>query len=211
MRNTISKWVAAIAVVTASAAPAMACGGGGGLFGGGCSPCGQAYVSPCAQSYSYGGVAAYERLADPTPVTSQYYYANQGPTFSGPGQFAPYPTYQETAISVPRGYGRPNYGYYDGGPYGNATNHYSYAQPAYRAPVVYSYQPRPYYRARPSYRYGYSMQPRVRYGYSHRSYAPRYGYHHRRFAGPRVTYAPRYAAPHHAYPHYNQRPLRRMY
>jgi hypothetical protein len=45
MRQTISGLVAAIAVVTASAVPAMACGGG--LFGS-CSPCGQAYVSPCA-------------------------------------------------------------------------------------------------------------------------------------------------------------------
>jgi hypothetical protein len=212
MRNTILKWVAAIAV-TVSAAPAMACGGG--LFGAssGCSPCGQAYVSPCGgQGYGYGtgygyaGVAAYERLADPTPP-AQYYYASQGPTFSGPGQFAPYPTYQETAISGPRGYGRPNYGYYDGGPYGNATNHYSYAQPAYRAPAVYSYQP----RVRPSYRYGYSMRPRVGYGYSHRSYAPRYGYQQRRFAGPGVSYAPRYAARHYGYRQSYQRPMRRAY
>ena len=29
----------------------------------------------------------------------QYYYANQGPTYSGPGDFAPYPTYQESAVS----------------------------------------------------------------------------------------------------------------
>ena len=43
MRQTISGLVAAIAVMAASAAPAMACGG---LFDGGCSPCG--YVSPCA-------------------------------------------------------------------------------------------------------------------------------------------------------------------
>jgi len=188
MRNTIAKLIAAIAVVTASAAPAMACGGG--LFDGGCSPCGQAYASPCEQSYQpgygYAGVAAYERLPDPTP--SRYYYANQGPSFSGPGQFAPYPTYQETAISGPRGYYRPNYGYYDGGPYGNATNHYSYAQPAYRSPVVYSFQQRQSYRVRPSYRYGYRMHPRARYGYSHRGYAPRY-----------------------AYPHHHQRALRRMY
>ena len=25
----------------------------------------------------------------------QYYYVNQGPTYTGPGNFAPYPTYQE--------------------------------------------------------------------------------------------------------------------
>ena len=47
MRQTISGLVAAIAVMTAGAAPAMACGG---LFQGSCSPCGQ-YVSPCAQTY----------------------------------------------------------------------------------------------------------------------------------------------------------------
>ena len=39
MRQTISGLVAAIAVMTASAAPAMACGGG--LFSGSCSPCGR--------------------------------------------------------------------------------------------------------------------------------------------------------------------------
>ena len=185
MRNVIAKLVAAAAVVAASAAPAMACGGG--FFGsGGCSPCGTAYVSPCGSGYGYAGVAAYERLPDP----SRYYYASQGPSFSGPGNYAPVPTYQETALSGPRGYYRPNYGYYDGGPYGNATNHYSWAEPAYRAPVVYSYAP----RVRPSYRYGYRMQPR-------------YGYHHHR----RYYAGQRYAAPRHGYSHYYQRPLRRMY
>lgn len=199
MRTMISKLVAAVALVTAaSAAPAMACGGG--LFNSG-------YSSPCGQSagygagYGYAGTASYERLPDP----SRYYYVNRGPTFSGPGNFAPYPTYQETAISGPRGYDRPNYGYYDGGPYGGATNHYSYAQPGYRAPAVYSYQP----RVRPSYRYGYSMQPRVRYGHSQRSYASRYGYHQsHRFAGPRVLYAPRYAGRHYGR---HQQSLRRAY
>jgi hypothetical protein len=38
---------------------------------------------------------AYERLPDPV---HQYYYVNQGPTYSGPGNFAPYPTYQESAL-----------------------------------------------------------------------------------------------------------------
>jgi hypothetical protein len=202
MRNVISKWVAAFAVVTATAgaAPAMACGGG--LFtSGGCSPCGQAYVSPCGQSYGagygYAGVAAYERLPDPTPVTRQYYYVNQGPSFSGPGMLAPVPTYQETAIGW-RGYGQ-GYGHgyrrgYYGGPYANPVN-YSYA-PAYRSPAVYSYPPRSQYRARPSYRYGYSVQPRIRYGYSQRGYASRTGYHHaHRYGAPKVMYAPRAAGP----------------
>ena len=193
MRNVISKLVAAVALVAASAAPAMACGGG--LFGGGCSPCSQAYVSPCGASaaydggygygYGYGRVGVAERLPDP----SRYYYANQGPSFSGPGNYAPVPTYQETALGGPQRYYRPNYGY-------------SYDRPAYRAPIAYSYQP----RVRPSYRYGYRMQPR--YGYAPRGYAPRYGYHHHRrhFAGPRMMYAPRYAAPRH-----HHRPMHRMY
>jgi len=210
MRNVISKWVAAFAVVTATAgaAPAMACGGG--LFAStGCSPCGQAYVSPCG----YG--TGYERLPDPTPVTRQYYYANQGPTFSGPGMFAPVPTYQETAIGW-RGYGN-GYGYgygggygygyrrgYDGGPYANPVN-YSYG-PAYRGPAITSYPSRSHYRARPSYRYGYSMQPRTRYGYAQRSYVSRTGYHQaHRYGAPKVTYAPRAAAPR---GYYQQRPQR---
>jgi len=99
MRQTISGLVAAIAVVAASAAPAMACGGG--LFGSPCSPCGQAYVSPCAQGYW-----AHERLPDPEQQyhhlshrVQQYYYVNQGPTYTGPGNFAPYPSYQEGAVS----------------------------------------------------------------------------------------------------------------
>ena len=100
MRQTISGLVAAIAVVTASAAPAMACG----LFGGSCSPCDRAYVSPCVRTYvptySYSGCNsgcwAFDRLSDPV---QQYYYVNQGPTYTGPGAFAPYPTYQEGAVS----------------------------------------------------------------------------------------------------------------
>lgn len=115
MRQMISGLVAAVAVVAASAAPAMACGG---LFtSGGCSPC--AAYSPCAQGYYPGyygggyGVAAYERLPSPT----QYYYVNQGPTFSGPGNFAPVPTYHEAAVSGWNAYSRPYYHPYDGGRY----------------------------------------------------------------------------------------------
>lgn len=116
MRQTISGLAAAIAVMTAGAAPAMACGGG--LFQGSCSPCGTEYVSPCAQIYLPG----YERLPDPmqqyyaAPVRHQYYYVNQGPTFTGPGAFAPYPTYEEGAVSgweYRHGYAS-RYGYYYG-------------------------------------------------------------------------------------------------
>ena len=48
--------------------------------------------TPC---YAGCGGWVYERLAEPT---TQYYYVNQGPTYSGPGMFAPYPTYQESAV-----------------------------------------------------------------------------------------------------------------
>ena len=53
----------------------------------GCNPCG-------------GWVR--ERLPDPE---QQYYYVNQGPTYTGPGNWAPRPVYREGSIS---GYG---YGY----------------------------------------------------------------------------------------------------
>jgi hypothetical protein len=170
MRQTISGLIAAVAVVTASAVPAMACGGG--LFGSSCSPCGAAYVSPCAQTYvpsqSYAGCDsgcggwAHERLPDPeqqyytSSVPQQYYYVNQGPTYTGPGNFAPYPTYQEGAVS---------------------------GWDAYRA--------RPHFRSwRPhGYRYGYA--PRYNYGprYSQQYYAPR---HSTRYYGPRERVLRRY-------------------
>ncbi len=123
MRQMISGLVAAIAVMTVGAMPAMACGGG--LFGS-CSPCG-AYVSPCAQPVyvappvpvytgcnTCGGGWAVERLPDPvqeyTPV-HQYYYADQGPTYSGPGNYAPYPTYREGGYGYGYGYHHRPYGY----------------------------------------------------------------------------------------------------
>ena len=162
MRQTISGLVAAFAVMTAGAAPAMACGGG--LFSS-CSPCGQAYVEPCAQPQVYQppvyvpppapvysgctpcGGWSYERLPDPVtqyqyypaPVQHQYYYVNQGPTYTGPGDFAPYPTYREGA------YGPRVYGYR--------------AHPRFRA------WHRDYrYSVRPTYRYGYARHHGMRYG-----------------------------------------------
>ena len=88
MRQMISGVVAALAVILASAAPASACGGG-------CSPCG--YVSPCG--------AIYERLPDPEVqyhsgiAPPQYYYVEQGPTYTGPGSFAPHRVYREEGIT----------------------------------------------------------------------------------------------------------------
>src|SRR6185312_3158568 len=106
MRQTTKGLLAVFAVMSAGAAtPAMACGYGG---------CCGAVVSPCAPTYaptySYiyssgcghcGNSWAYDRLAEPT---RQYYYVNQGPTYSGPGAFAPEPVYQEDAV--------PAYGYH---------------------------------------------------------------------------------------------------
>ncbi len=53
-----------------------------------------------------GGWSYHERLPDPVqqygaaPMASpQYYYVDQGPTYTGPGDFAPYPAYQEGGVS----------------------------------------------------------------------------------------------------------------
>ena len=120
MRQTISGLVAAIAVVTASAAPAMACGG---VFGGSCY----------APAYTYAGCnvgcSVRERLPDPVlqygavPYAApQYYYVNQGPTYSGPGNFAPYPYYREGAVSGWDAYRRPTRHY------GHAPRHYGHRE-----------------------------------------------------------------------------------
>src|SRR6201985_177777 len=144
MRQVIKGLLAALAVTTAGVAPAAACG-----WGGGC--CNTGYVSPCAQtyvptySYSYnpcgtcGTSWGYERLAEPE---TQYYYVNQGPTYSGPGAFAPQGTYQEQALPT-YGYGH-HYGYrHHGYGYGYGYRHhgYGYHRP-YRSWHQYGYAPR---------------------------------------------------------------------
>jgi hypothetical protein len=140
MRQMIKGLLAALAVTTAGVAPAAACGYGGG-WGSGC--CNTGYVSPCATyvptySYSYnpcgtcGTSWGYERLAEPE---TQYYYVNQGPTYSGPGAFAPYGEYQEEALPT-WGYGY-RYGYRHHG-YG-----YGWHRP-YRSWHHYGYAPRHY-------------------------------------------------------------------
>src|SRR5262245_5507518 len=149
MRQMISGLIAAAAVMTAGAAPAAACGWGG------CSPCGWAstcaptvylptttYVATSAYTgcgtcggWGYGGWG-FERLAEPA---TQYYYVNQGPTYSGPGAFAPYPTYRENAI--------PYYG----------SRYYSGA--GYQGPAVYRWHRHYHYRpVRHTYRYGYPLR-----------------------------------------------------
>lgn len=106
MRQTISGLIAAIAVLAASAAPAKACG----WF----APCGGYVAATIYSGCSWGcGGWAYERLPDPI---QQYYYAEQGPIYTGPGNFAPYRVYREGSVSGWGGYGRsyypsPRYGY----------------------------------------------------------------------------------------------------
>lgn len=153
MRQLFTGLVAAAAVMVA--APAFACG---------YNPCGvSAYVAPapvvnfgcnpCGGGVSYG--YGYERLAAPE---QQYYYVNQGPTYTGPGNFAPERVYEEGSVSgYGYGYHRPYYGY---------RHHYGYRP-------HYGYQPHYGYR-----HYG-TYAPRVGYGYAaHRAYSP-YGYGHR--------------------------------
>ena len=140
MRQMIKGLLAALAVTTAGVAPAAACG-----WGTGC--CNTGYVSPCAQtyvptySYSYnpcgtcGTSWAYERLAEPT---TQYYYVNQGPTYSGPGAYAPEATYEEEALPTwERPYRHYGYGYRH---YGYGYRHYGYGYGGHN----YGYAPRRY-------------------------------------------------------------------
>jgi len=135
MRRMISGLVAAVAVM--ATAPAMACGYS--------SPCAQppVYVAPVATggySSCYTGCGwAHDRLADPArqyhraEPLHQYYYVNQGPTLTGPGAFAPLPTYE----------GRPVYGYTDG-PYVLGAGHY-YDGASLEGPQVYTYRPDRHY------------------------------------------------------------------
>ena len=146
MRHLISGLVAAVAVM--AAAPAMACG---------YSSCGyaapQVYVAPPVVAYTQsgcnpcGGVAyGYEReqLADPV---EQYYYVNQGPTYSGPGAWAPAPVYREGTVSGYAPYYGNGYGYGSGYRYGYGA----------RRGISYGYGARVGYGARYAYgaRVGY--------------------------------------------------------
>lgn len=162
MRQMISGLVAAAAVMFVGAAPAMACGFNpcqpiAPVFSGCNTGCG-------GYGYGAGYGYGYERLAEPT---TQYYYVNQGPTYTGPGAFAPYPTYQEDAVVAPANYGY-GHGYSQGYGYSHGYRA-AYRRPYYR-PYSYGYGPRYGYLPRTHYGYG------PRYGYAHR-YAPYYGGH----------------------------------
>ncbi|GIQ78736.1 hypothetical protein ACE103_25565 [Bradyrhizobium sp. ma5] len=146
MRQMIKGLIAAVAVMVT--APAMACG---------FNPCG--YSAPVVNygcggcggyGYGYGGYGAVERLPDPDAAypgaAQQYYYVNQGPAYTGPGNWAPRPYYRE-------GYGRPYYGYrhygyrhhyrpyrpHYGYRYGYAPHRYGYAPHRYGHPVLRRY------------------------------------------------------------------------
>ncbi|WP_225673543.1 hypothetical protein [Bradyrhizobium hereditatis] len=104
MRQILKGLVAAVAVM--AAAPAMACG---------YAPCAAPVYAAPVVAYGYAGWGCNpcgwvrERLPDPE---QQYYWVNQGPTYTGPGNFAPYPVYREGTISgYGYGYNRPYYGY----------------------------------------------------------------------------------------------------
>jgi hypothetical protein len=137
MRQMISGLVAAFAVFVAGAAPAKACDGG-------CSPC--AYVNPCG--------AAYERLPDPEVqyhsaprALPQYYYVNQGPTYTGPGDFAPRRVYREGGV-------------YGWGVHHHWRHHYGYEGRWYPHRHFYHW----HHYATP-YRYGYHYRPHVLHSY----------------------------------------------
>jgi hypothetical protein len=91
----------------------------------------------------------------------QYYYADQGPTYSGPGNFAPYRTYREG------GYGGYHHRLYH---YGYGTHHYRpWAHTGYGYGTRYGYAPRHgyaphFYAPRHTMRYGAPMGM-PRYGY----------------------------------------------
>jgi len=141
MRHLISGLVAAVGVM--ATAPAMACGYTG------CAPV--AYAAPVVAYTSYGcnpcgGVGyGYQTLADPI---EQYYYVNQGPTYSGPGAWAPAPVYREGTVS--------GYAPYYGGGYGYGTGYrYGYGV---RRGIGYGYGARVGYGARFGYRGGYGVR-----------------------------------------------------
>ena len=151
MRQTISRMIAAIAVVAPGTVPASACG-----FDFGCGPVVAPVYSGCNPC---GGWAVHERLPDPEvqygytsggPV-HQYYYAEQGPTYTGPGDFAPRRVYEEDSVGVWGGY------------YGHRRHYYGYHphMHMYGYHHGYALPPRVYYGAHHNMRYGFHGRPQV--------------------------------------------------
>ncbi|MEH2513011.1 hypothetical protein V1291_004365 [Nitrobacteraceae bacterium AZCC 1564] len=152
MRQKIAGLVAGV-VLAAGAAPVQACTAldpcgsyGYYAYGAGCGNgwgCGTGYDYGAGYDYDGYGYTVRERLPDPTAGFSyqspQYYYVNQGPTYTGPGNYAPFPTYQERAVSGWPAYDRPYYYGYNGGPYANASHHYYNGAPGVSGPLVRTY------------------------------------------------------------------------
>jgi hypothetical protein len=129
--------LATVLAATLSAAPAMACydGGCGAYTLDGIDYNSRVYLGGCG----YGcGITYRERLPD-LDGGPQYYFVNQGPTYTGPGNVAPAPSYQERSVSGWAAYSRPYYYGYNGGPYANATNHY-YDGAHLQGPAITSYR-----------------------------------------------------------------------
>jgi hypothetical protein len=164
MRFKILGLATALAM-TVGAAPAMACyyGGCGGYTLDGIDYNSRVYLGGCGGC----GITYRERLPD-LDGGPQYYFVNQGPTYTGPGNIAPAPTYQERSVSGWAAYSRPYYYGYNGGPYANATNHY-YDGAYLRGPAVYSYR---WNRARYSRTHYRTRTPRPHYYYTQRRPAP---------------------------------------
>ncbi len=208
MRQTFKGLVAGAALaVTLGAASASACEVLNPCAGGGLFQSGYNYNYGHRSGYGYNGYNGYgyrggcgvvaggcggyatERLPD--PQGPQYYYVNQGPFHTGPGNYAPAPTYQERTVTGWQGYEEEAPAVYT-----VPRRHYR----PYRVGPSYRYSVRPAYR----YHYGYRARPAVRYGYAVRhGYAPR-------FYGPRpLAHGPRYHAPVYATPRYRPgQPLR---
>ena len=188
MRQTIAAVAAALAL-TVTAAPAMAC----------YNPCSQGFNFGVTSGYgyNYGYGTAYrvrshrEHLPDPTGPWSyygpQYYYVNQGPTYTGPGNVAPVPTYQERAVSGWYAYRQPYYYGYTGGPYGNATSHY-YDGVRIRRPGIYSRRALRHYRYhRAVYHTPRAVRPVPMPRPHHRYQRPGTKYYYTSRPGPRVV------------------------
>jgi hypothetical protein len=198
MRQYLFGLAVAVAVA-ASSAPAVAnCGGCAPRVSYGYSSCAQPVAfNPCGYGASNWSVATVPAPVTYYAVQPQYYYVDQGPTYAGPGMYAPSVAYQARSVGGWSGY-QVGYHGYSGGPYANPTSHYYHGMPAATVPTVYSYR-RAYRSAR------YSYAPRAY--RAHRMYSPRvYG---PRVYAPSVRYghrvAPRYSV---APPQYRQRQWR---
>lgn len=186
MRQMIAAAAAAFALVV-SAAPAMAC----------YNPCAQGFNFGISSGYDSGYGAAYyvgshrEHLPNPMGPWSvrgpQYYYVNQGPLYTGPGNLAPVPTYQERAVSGWYAYRQPYYYGYNGGPYGNATSHY-YDGVRIQRPGIYSRRALRHHRYhRAVYHTPRAVRPQPMRRPHHRYQRPGTKYYYTSRPGPRVV------------------------